>query len=75
MKEYIINVAQIEEWQTIKNIDALEQTFTRAKSTIVNGENVILVRKYADGRQEKFDELTNLEDLDKYKRTVFKYLH
>jgi hypothetical protein len=75
MNEFIINVAQIEEWQTIKNIGALETVFTRAKSTIVNGENVILVRKYTDGRQEKFDELTNLEDLDKYKKSVFKYLH
>jgi hypothetical protein len=74
MNEYIINVSQIEEWQMIRNIDALESVFGRAKSTIVNGEKVILMRKYADGRQEKFDEFSTLDDLENYKRSVFKYL-
>jgi hypothetical protein len=48
--------------------------FTRAKSTIVNGEKVILVRRFADGRQEKFDEFSTLDELKQYKKSVFKYL-
>jgi hypothetical protein len=74
MNEYTINVSQIEEYQTIKNIDELEMIFTRAKSTIVNGEKVILVRRFADGRQEKFDEFSTLDELKQYKKSVFKYL-
>ena len=74
MNDYTINVAQIEEYQTIRNIDELEIIFARAKSTIVNGEKVFLVRKFADGRQEKFDEFSTLDELDQYKNTVFKYL-
>lgn len=74
MNEYTINVSQIEECQTIRNIDELEMIFTRAKSTIVNGEKVILVRRFADGRQEKFDEFSTLDELKQYKKSVFKYL-
>lgn len=69
MQEYVINVAEIEELQTIRNTGELEKIFERAKSTIVNGERVILVR-----RKEKFDELTTEEDLEKYREHVFKYL-
>ena len=74
MQEYIINVAEVEEWQTIKNIDALDTLFARAKSTIVNGESVILVRRFSDGRTERFDTLTTLEELASYQGTVYKYL-
>ena len=74
MQEYIINVGEIEELQTIKNIDSLDIIFARAKSTVVNGESVILVRKYMDGRTERFDEITTLEELDTYRKGVYKYL-
>jgi len=74
MQEYIINVAEVEDWQTIKNIDALDTLIARAKSTIVNGESVILVRKFSDGRTERFDEITTLEELASYKKGVYKYL-
>jgi hypothetical protein len=74
MKEYVINVAKVEELQTISNRDELERIFQRAKSTIVNGERVILVRKNGPGNPEKFDEFSTLEDLQQYKKRVFKFL-
>lgn len=74
MNDYTINVAQIEELQTIRNIDELETIFTRAKSAVVNGAKVILVRKEASGKINKFDAMDTLEDLEKYRERVFRYL-
>lgn len=74
MQEFVINVAEIEELQTIRNLDALENIFSRAKSTIVNGEKVVLVRKSGRTPAQKFDELSTLEDLERYRRQTFKYL-
>ena len=75
MVDYVINVTQIEDLQTTQNVDELQRIFKKAKSAIVNGEQVLLVRKYKDGRSEKFDELSTLEDLELYRKTVFKYLN
>ena len=74
MNDYTINVTEIEEQQTIKNVDALEIIFARAKSTVVNGAKVILVRKGSDGKSNKFDEMDTLEALEEYRKGVFKYL-
>jgi hypothetical protein len=74
MQDYIINVTQIEELQTISNTDELEKIFDRARSTIINGEKVILVRRHSSGREDKFDELTTEEDLAQYRKSVFRYL-
>lgn len=74
MSEYIINVTKIEELQTMRNLDALELIFERAKRTIVQGGTVVLVRKTADGQTIKFDDISNENDLDEYRKTVFKYL-
>ena len=74
MTDYIINVTQIEEYQNIENLAELEKIFDRAKSTIVNGAVVLLVRKDAAGKSAKFDELDTLEELDTYRKQVFKYL-
>ncbi|MGN6163997.1 MAG: hypothetical protein ACTHOF_05580 [Flavisolibacter sp.] len=74
MKEYVINVTQIEELQMISNVKELDKIFERAKSTIVNGEPVLLVRRQANGATEKFDELTTLDALSEYKNSVYKYL-
>jgi hypothetical protein len=74
MREYEINVSRIEELQTLKDRHELENIFTRAKSTIVNGEKVFLVRKSPSSPPQKFDELTTLQDLQQYKKAVFKYL-
>lgn len=74
MNEYVINVARIEELQTLNDKDELEKIFFKAQSTIVNGEKVVLARKNKAGDSQKFDELTTLEDLRRYRKTVFKYL-
>ncbi|HEU4470360.1 MAG TPA: hypothetical protein VFR58_04695 [Flavisolibacter sp.] len=74
MGTYEINVTLIEELQTLKDTDELDRIFARAKSTIVNGESVVLLRKPAGGKAEKFDELTTLEDLAQYRNRVFRYL-
>ena len=74
MQEYKINVAEIEELQMTKNKRALDRIFRNAKSTVVNGEAVWLTRKQANGIAEKFDELTTAEDLEAYKKSVYKYL-
>lgn len=74
MKEYTINVTEIEELQTTKNIDDLDRIFSRAHSTIVQGGSVVLNRENADGSNYTFDELTTENDLKDYKDNVFKYL-
>ncbi|TCJ12629.1 hypothetical protein EPD60_15295 [Flaviaesturariibacter flavus] len=74
MQEYIIDVTQVEEWQTIRDTDALERIFQRAKSTIVNGERVILLRSDREGRRNAFDEFSTLDDLERYRESVFRYL-
>jgi hypothetical protein len=74
MQEFIIDVTQVEEWQTIADLDSLERLFQRAKSTIVNGERVLLVRSDRSGKKAQFDEFTTLEELERYRQTVFRYL-
>jgi len=72
MQEYIINVAKIEELQTIGNINELDTIFDRAQRTIVNGEKVILTRKQNE-TSEKFDEFSTLDELTEYRNRVYKY--
>ena len=74
MRGYAIDVSRIEELQNLNDTDELEKIFFKAQSTIVNGECVTLVRKDKQGLAHKFDELSTLEDLERYKRAVFKYL-
>jgi len=74
VKEFIIDVSRIEELQTLNDVHELEKIFSKAQSTIVNGEQVILVRKTLSGSTQKFDEISNLEELKQYRDTVFKYL-
>lgn len=74
MPHFVIDVNKVEDFQMTSDIIELEQLFTKAKSTIIQGETVILTRKYADGRTENFDELTTESDLEEYRKTVFKYL-
>jgi hypothetical protein len=74
MQEYEINVSNIEELQMTNNVAELEQIFSRAKSVVVQGETVSLVRQNSDGSTYTFEEITTEADLDNYKQTVFKYL-
>ena len=74
MEDYTINVTKIEELQTISDTDELENIFSRAKSAVVNGAKVILVRKDFSGNTNKFDEIDTLDDLEAFRKRVFKYL-
>ena len=74
MTAYKIDVSRIEELQTLNDRDELEKILAMAQSTIVNGEAVVLFRKDKTGHSQKFDELSTLEDLDLYRKSVFKYL-
>jgi hypothetical protein len=74
MQEYIISVGQIEELQMLNDRNALDAIFNRAKSTIVNGEIVALVRETRTGEVYRFEEISNLADLEVYKKNVYKYV-
>ncbi|GGA89001.1 hypothetical protein [Puia dinghuensis] len=74
MDDYIINVGKIEEWQMIKDIPSLDELFQRAKRVLVGGGTVALVREQRDGTSYRFEEFTNLDDFETYKRNVYKYL-
>lgn len=74
MEDYIINVGKVEEWQNIKDIAALDEVFQRAKRTLVGGGTVALVREQRNGEAYRFEEFTNLDDFEQYKKNVYKYL-
>lgn len=69
MNDYKIDVGEVEELQNLKDTDALEKIYAKAKSAVVNGAKVNLVRK-----GEQFDEMDTLEGLDVWWMGVMKYL-
>lgn len=75
MEDYIINVAQIEELQMINDIDGLDSIFQRAKRILVGGGIVVLTRQHRSGQVDRFEEFSNLEDFEVYKKNVYKYLN
>jgi hypothetical protein len=74
MEDYIINVGKVEEWQNIKDIAALDEVFQRAKRTLVGGGTVALIREQRNGEAYRFEEFTNLDEFEQYKKNVYKYL-
>lgn len=74
MEEYIINVGEIENLQMINDIAGLDTIFQRAKRNVIGGAAVVLVRKERSGEVSRFDELSTPEDLEAYRRQVYKYL-
>jgi hypothetical protein len=74
MEDYIINVGKVEEWQMINDITSLDEVFQRAKRVLVGGGIVALVREQRDGSSWKVDEFSSLEDFEKYRENVYKYL-
>ncbi len=74
MEDYIINVGQIEELQMINDVTGLDGIFQRAKRTLVGGGVVALVRKQRSGQVDRFDEFSTLDDLEAYRKNVYKYL-
>ena len=74
MNEFTIDVSEVEGLQMTSSLMELEQMFTRAHSTVVQGGSVVLVRKNGDGVTYKFEEITTEADLGAFKEKVFKYL-
>ena len=74
MEDYVINVGKVEEWQMVNDISSLNEVFQRAKRVLVGGGTVALVREQRDGTSWKVDEFSNLEDFEKYRENVYKYL-
>lgn len=75
MQDYVISVGDIEELQTINDKPSLDSIFQRAKSTIVCGGNVVLVRKNKAGTTDRFDSFSTTEDLESYRKKVYKHVH
>jgi hypothetical protein len=75
MEDYIINVGQIEELQMINDIAGLDSIFQRAKRMVIGGGVVALVRKQRSGQVDRFEEFSTPEDLEAYRKNVYKYLH
>jgi hypothetical protein len=74
MDDYIINVGKVEEWQMIKDVSSLDELFQRAKRVLVGGGVVALVRELRNGDSYRFEEFTNLDDFEAYRKNVYKYL-
>ena len=74
MQSYIINLNQVEELQMIKDSDELERIFNKAKSAVVQGEKVVIMRTDPGGAANKVDELSTEPELEKYKEEVMKYM-
>lgn len=74
MEDYIINVGQIEDLQMINDIAGLDTIFQRAKRALVGGGIVALVRQQRSGQVDRFEEFSTLEELEAYKKNVYKYL-
>lgn len=74
MNEFIISVNKIEELQMLNDRPALDALFFKAKTTIVNGEKVALIREGRSGEKYRFEEISTLSDLEDYKKNVYKYV-
>ncbi|HUP12929.1 MAG TPA: hypothetical protein VM187_11970, partial [Niastella sp.] len=71
---YTIIVNQIEEFQMLNDRQSLDAIFRKAQSAVVGGEVVALVRQNTNGQQYRFEEISTLEDLNTYKKNVYKYV-
>jgi hypothetical protein len=74
MDDFIINVGKVEEWQMIKDVASLDELFQRGKRVLVGGGTVALIRVQRDGTTYRFEQFTNLDDFEVYKKNVSKYL-
>jgi len=74
MEDLVITVNNIEEWQTLNDTNNLGRVFRKAQSVLVGGGKVVLERVQPSGEHYKFDEFTSLEDLEVYKKNVYRYI-
>jgi len=74
MEDFIISVNKVEEWQMTNDVTELNNLFQRAKKVLVGGGTVALERQQRSGESYRFEQFTNLEDFEQYKKSVFRYL-
>jgi len=74
MQEYIISVSEVEEWQMTNDIQALDNVFGRAKRVLVGGGIVAVVREQRSGEVYRVEEFSTLEDLERYRKGVYRWL-
>jgi hypothetical protein len=74
MEDLVIPVNNIEEWQMLNDTNSLGLIFRKARAVLVGGGKVILERVQLSGQRYKFEEFTNLDDLEEYRKNVYKYL-
>jgi len=74
MEDLVIAVNNIEEWQTLNDTNSLGRVFRKAQSVLVGGGKVVLERVQPSGQRDRFEEFTTLEELEAYKKNVYKYL-
>ena len=74
MEDLIISVNNIEEWQTLNDTNSLGQVFRRARSVLVSGGKVVLERVQPSGQRYTFEEFSNLDDLESWRKNVYKYI-
>ncbi|HVW63138.1 MAG TPA: hypothetical protein VHC48_23970 [Puia sp.] len=74
MEDLVIAVNNIEEWQTLNDTDSLGRLFRKAQTVVVGGGKVFLERVQPSGQRYTFEEFSTLEDLEAYKKNVYKYL-
>lgn len=74
MDDYVISVGKVEEWQMTNDIAELNMVFDRAKRVLVGGGVVSLVREQRNGQAYRFEEFSTLEDLERYRKGVYRYL-
>ena len=75
MEDYVISVGKVEEWQMTNDTATLDVVFERAKRVLVGGGNVVLVREQRNGAVDRFDEFTTLQDLENYRKGVYRFLN
>lgn len=74
MKDFFINVTEIEELQMTHSTHELDKIFSRARSVVIGGGTIALMRKPANGKAYRFDEISTEQALEDYKKQVYKYL-
>ena len=75
MEDYIISVGKVEEWQMTNDTAALDAVFDRAKRVLVGGGVAALVRELRTGEVYRFEEFSTLEELEKYRKGVYRWLN
>jgi len=72
--EYLVEINIVEELQNTANRRELDRLFVKAKSTLVQGGNIILCRREKNGTLARFDMIDTDFDLLVFEKKVYQYL-